>query len=111
MGNIDFKKSDIIAKQIECLKNEIQNKHLHKKFLTGLDNKKRDDDESSVWLYKGNNTPQSKGIYCYLQDRNVFFKNKGGACRYCKEKKDDLIILRHNVLCSYTKNIKSGMMR
>ena len=39
---------------------------------------------SAKWLKKGNNTPQSEGLYCYLQDRNIFFGQNKGKCNHCK---------------------------
>ena len=35
-------------------------------------------------MKKGNNTQQSEGFYCYLQDRNIFFGQNKGKCNHCK---------------------------
>ena len=35
-------------------------------------------------MKKGNITPQSEGLFCYLQDRNIFFGENKGKCNHCK---------------------------
>lgn len=48
-------------------------KCLHMKLFQAKENPHVDISGSSVWLKHGNNNPQSEGLYCYMQDRNMFF--------------------------------------
>jgi ribosomal protein L37E len=53
-------------------------------------NKNFDVTESSMWLTKGNNTPQSERFFSYVQDRNILFGEISIKCKFCKEKSYDV---------------------
>ena len=74
----------LLEVQEKNLLNKIKNKELHKKFMQALEEPQVDVKLASIWLKKGNNTPQSEGFYCYLQDRNIFFGQNKGKCNHCK---------------------------
>ena len=75
---------DLIEIQVQTLLNNIKNKEIHKKFMQAHEDHHVDVKPSAKWLKKGNNTPQSEGLYCYLQDRNIFFGQNKGKCNHCK---------------------------
>ena len=75
---------DLIEIQVQTLLNNIKNNEIHKKFMQAHEDHHVDVKPSAKWLKKGNNTPQSEGLYCYLQDRNIFFGQNKGKCNHCK---------------------------
>jgi hypothetical protein len=40
---------------------------------------------SSLWLSKGNISPQQEGMLCKLQDRNLYFGNTATKCPNCRQ--------------------------
>ncbi|XP_029655393.1 uncharacterized protein LOC115229120 [Octopus sinensis] len=40
-------------------------------------------EDSSHWLARGNNSPRSEGLFCLLQDRNLFFADHNLMCPHC----------------------------
>lgn len=59
----------------------INEKVLHKQLFTNEDGF-IDQERSSMWLIKGNMSPQQEGMWCKLQDRNVFFGTTT-ECPHC----------------------------
>lgn len=72
----------IKTKQRQRRMNRINEKTLHK-VLFENENGHIDVRQSSLWLSKGNVSPQEEGMLCKLQDRNLFWnRNK---CSHCKK--------------------------
>ncbi|TBT98436.1 hypothetical protein CWI39_2434p0010, partial [Hamiltosporidium magnivora] len=38
--------------------------------------------DSSRWLKRGNIRPRNEAVFCYIQDRNVFW-GADGVCQHC----------------------------
>jgi len=73
----------IAKKQEESRMEQIKTKRMHGLLFT-------DDDEifdrkrSSMWLSKGNISPQQEGMLCKLQDRNLYFGGSSVKCPHCR---------------------------
>jgi hypothetical protein len=76
----------LIEKQKEKLLQKINKKVLHGELFEAQKSNLNDIKTSSCWLSKGNNSPQAEGLYCYMQDRNMFFGENKGSCNHCKER-------------------------
>nr|XP_027204724.1 uncharacterized protein LOC113798392 [Dermatophagoides pteronyssinus] len=68
-------------KQKQRRMNRINEKALHK-IVFQNDDGYIDIRQSSLWLSKGNVSPQEEGMMCKLQDRNLFWKKN--KCPHCK---------------------------
>ncbi|KAI5155274.1 hypothetical protein ENBRE01_3507, partial [Enteropsectra breve] len=73
---------NIIIAQKNYLYNEIKNKKIHQKLYKIRDYSIIDIKNSSLWLTHGNNSPNTEAHLAYLQDRNVFFGERG-LCPHC----------------------------
>jgi len=73
----------IKLKHVELRLERMKEKRMHSLLFVDEDNQ-IDRVNSSMWLMKGNITPQQEGMYCKLQDRNLYF---GGAtrCPHCNK--------------------------
>ncbi|XP_029656052.1 uncharacterized protein LOC115229930 [Octopus sinensis] len=90
--NLDDNSSDMDVRklknaQIEWLLTKINSKSLHSMLFKCLKDLNVDTASSSGWLAKGNNSPRAEALYCLLQDRNLFFEEKGSNCSHCKSAK------------------------
>ncbi|KAF7670486.1 hypothetical protein TCON_2855, partial [Astathelohania contejeani] len=45
---------------------------------------------SSTWMKYGNIDPHAEGIYCYIQDRNVFWRDNALQCQHCGKTKKSI---------------------
>ncbi|KAF7676620.1 hypothetical protein TCON_2670, partial [Astathelohania contejeani] len=46
--------------------------------------------DSSTWMKYGNIDPRAEGIYCYIQDRNVFWRDDAIQCQHCGKAKKSI---------------------
>ncbi|TBU10378.1 reverse transcriptase [Hamiltosporidium tvaerminnensis] len=68
--------------QIANLYNEIKNRKLHSKLYSARNNELVSVIDSSRWLKKGSVRPRDEAVFCYIQDRNVFW-GADGMCQHC----------------------------
>ncbi|KAF9761032.1 hypothetical protein NGRA_2890 [Nosema granulosis] len=61
------------------LYSDIKGKTYHSKLFRAQEHEIANVKASSTWLQKGNNQAKSEGIYCFLQDRNVFLGQEDNA--------------------------------
>ncbi|TBU11275.1 hypothetical protein CWI38_1288p0020 [Hamiltosporidium tvaerminnensis] len=64
------------------LYNEIKNRKLHSKLYSARNNELVSVNDSSRWLKKGSVRPRDEAVFCYIQDRNVFWGAEG-MCQHC----------------------------
>jgi hypothetical protein len=75
----------IVDQQKENLKKGIEIKKLHQQIFELSKSNTTGMMETTNWLRRGNNSPKTEGLYCYIQDRNVMFGDMPVKCRFCKE--------------------------
>lgn len=75
---------DLKKMQEMVRKNRIQEKKMHGVLYKDDDNT-YDQKISSMWLKKGNITPQQEGMLTKLQDRNLYFGGTSVKCPHCKQ--------------------------
>ncbi|TBU11007.1 hypothetical protein CWI38_1433p0030, partial [Hamiltosporidium tvaerminnensis] len=68
--------------QLAKLYNEIEKRKLHSKLYNARKNELVSISDSSRWLKKGNIRPRNEAVFCYIQDRNVFW-GADGMCQHC----------------------------
>ncbi|KAF7684449.1 hypothetical protein TCON_0367 [Astathelohania contejeani] len=59
----------------------------------------------------GNTDPRAKGIYCYIQDRNVFWRDNALQCQHCGKAKKSIDHLATVVIGCLAMTIREGIMR
>ncbi|TBU12077.1 hypothetical protein CWI38_0909p0030, partial [Hamiltosporidium tvaerminnensis] len=85
-------KKSLEEAQLAKLYNEIEKRKLHSKLYNARKNELVSVSDSSRWLKRGNIRPRNKAVFCYIQDRNVFW-GADGVCQHCNQSKktvDDL---------------------
>ncbi|TBU08174.1 hypothetical protein CWI38_2296p0010, partial [Hamiltosporidium tvaerminnensis] len=70
--------------QLANLYNEIKNRKLHSKLYSARNNELVSVNDSSRWLKKGSVRPLDEAVFCYIQDRNVFWGAEG-MCQHCNQ--------------------------
>ncbi|TBU10176.1 hypothetical protein CWI38_1964p0010 [Hamiltosporidium tvaerminnensis] len=70
--------------QLANLYNEIKNRKLHSKLYSARNNELVSVNDSSRWLKKGSVRPRDEAVFCYIQDRNVFWGAEG-MCQHCNQ--------------------------
>ncbi|TBU11668.1 hypothetical protein CWI38_1091p0010, partial [Hamiltosporidium tvaerminnensis] len=68
--------------QLAKLSNEIEKRKLHSKLYNARKNELVNVSDSSRWLKRGNIRPLNEAVFCYIQDRNVFW-GADGVCQHC----------------------------
>ncbi|TBU03744.1 PIF1-like helicase, partial [Hamiltosporidium magnivora] len=68
--------------QLAKLYNEIEKRKLHSKLYNARKNELVSVSDSSRWLKRGNIRPRNEAVFCYIQDRNVFW-GADGMCQHC----------------------------
>ncbi|TBU12448.1 hypothetical protein CWI38_0753p0030, partial [Hamiltosporidium tvaerminnensis] len=73
--------------QLAKLYNEIEKRKLHSKLYNARKNELVSVSDSSRWLKRGNIRPRNEAVFCYIQDRNVFWGADGVCQRFNKSGK------------------------
>ncbi|TBU04426.1 hypothetical protein CWI36_0764p0030 [Hamiltosporidium magnivora] len=79
---LDFTKKSLKEAQLAKLYNEIEKRKLHSKLYNARKNELLSVSDSSRWLKSGNIRPLNEAVFCYIQDRNVFW-GADGVCQHC----------------------------
>ncbi|TBU17601.1 hypothetical protein CWI38_0286p0040 [Hamiltosporidium tvaerminnensis] len=66
-------KNKLDEAQLANLYNEIEKRKLHSKLYNARNNELVSVNDSSRWLKKGSVRPRNEAVFCYIQDRNVFW--------------------------------------
>ncbi|TBU13640.1 reverse transcriptase, partial [Hamiltosporidium tvaerminnensis] len=75
-------KKSLEEAQLAKLYNEIEKRKLHSKLYNARKNELVSVSDSSRWLKRGNIRPRNEAVFCYIQDRNVFW-GADGVCHHC----------------------------
>ncbi|KAK1350176.1 hypothetical protein LUQ84_001150 [Hamiltosporidium tvaerminnensis] len=75
-------KKSLEEAQLAKLYNEIEKRKLHSKLYKARKNELVSVSDSSRWLKRGNIRPRNEAVFCYIQDRNVFW-GADGVCQHC----------------------------
>ncbi|TBU09281.1 hypothetical protein CWI38_2164p0020, partial [Hamiltosporidium tvaerminnensis] len=75
-------KKSLEEAQLAKLYNEIEKRKLHSKLYNARKNELVSVSDSSRWLKRGNIRPRNEAVFCYIQDRNVFW-GADGVCQHC----------------------------
>ncbi|TBU06893.1 hypothetical protein CWI38_2489p0020 [Hamiltosporidium tvaerminnensis] len=75
-------KKSLEEAQLAKLYNEIEKRKLHSKLYNARKNVLVSVSDSSRWLKRGNIRPRNEAVFCYIQDRNVFW-GADGVCQHC----------------------------
>ncbi|TBU13641.1 hypothetical protein CWI38_0373p0010 [Hamiltosporidium tvaerminnensis] len=75
-------KKSLEEAQLAKLYNEIEKRKLHYKLYNARKNELVSVSDSSRWLKRGNIRPRNEAVFCYIQDRNVFW-GADGVCQHC----------------------------
>ncbi|TBU11070.1 reverse transcriptase, partial [Hamiltosporidium tvaerminnensis] len=75
-------KNKLDEAQLANLYNEIEKRKLHSKLYNARNNELVSVNDSSRWLKKGSVRPRDEAVFCYIQDRNVFWGAEG-VCQHC----------------------------
>ncbi|TBU20696.1 hypothetical protein CWI38_0032p0010, partial [Hamiltosporidium tvaerminnensis] len=75
-------KKSLEESQLAKLFNEIEKRKLHSKLYNARKNELVSVSDSSRWLKRGNIRPRNEAVFCYIQDRNVFW-GADGVCQHC----------------------------
>ncbi|KAK1351059.1 hypothetical protein LUQ84_000332 [Hamiltosporidium tvaerminnensis] len=67
-------KKSLEEAQLAKLYNEIEKRKLHSKLYNARKNELVNVSDSSRWLKRGNIRPRNEAVFCYIQDRNVFWE-------------------------------------
>ncbi|KAF7680920.1 hypothetical protein TCON_2461 [Astathelohania contejeani] len=73
----------LLNAQRKLLYDEINKKKFHEKLYRARSNELVSLKDSSTWIKYGNIDPRAEGIYCYIQDRNVFWRDDALQCQHC----------------------------
>ncbi|KAF7682700.1 hypothetical protein TCON_2083 [Astathelohania contejeani] len=76
--------------QRKLLYDEINKKKFHEKLYRAYSNELVSLKDSSTWMKHGNIDPRAKGIYCYIQDRNGFWRADALQCQHCGKAKKSI---------------------
>ncbi|TBU12087.1 reverse transcriptase, partial [Hamiltosporidium tvaerminnensis] len=77
-------KKSLEEAQLAKLYNEIEKRKLHSKLYKARKNELLSVSGSSRWLKKGNIRPRNEVVFCYIQNRNVFW-GADGLCQRCNK--------------------------
>ncbi|TBU11702.1 hypothetical protein CWI38_1075p0020 [Hamiltosporidium tvaerminnensis] len=75
-------KKSLKEAQLAKLYNEIEKRKLNSKLYNARKNELVSVSDSSRWLKRGNIRPRNEAVFCYIQDRNVFW-GADGVCQHC----------------------------
>ncbi|TBU12064.1 hypothetical protein CWI38_0914p0040 [Hamiltosporidium tvaerminnensis] len=75
-------KKSLEEAQLAKLYNEIEKRKLHSKLYKARKNELVSVSDSSRWLKKENIRPRDEAVFCYIQDRNVFWR-ADNVCQHC----------------------------
>ncbi|TBU00191.1 hypothetical protein CWI36_1717p0010 [Hamiltosporidium magnivora] len=75
-------KKSLEEAQLAKLYNEIEKRKLHSKLYNARKNELVSVSDSSRWLKRGNIRPRNEAVFCYIQDKNVFW-GTDGMCQHC----------------------------
>ncbi|KAF7683886.1 hypothetical protein TCON_0911 [Astathelohania contejeani] len=78
----DVSVKSVINAQRDALYGKINNKKLHEKLYRARLNEHINLKDSSTWMTHGNNNPHAEALYCYIQDRNVFWGETAPSCQH-----------------------------
>ncbi|KAF7682446.1 hypothetical protein TCON_2330 [Astathelohania contejeani] len=73
----------LLNAQRKLLYDEINKKKFHEKLYRARSNELVSLKDSSTWMKYGNIDPRAEGIHCYIQDRNVFWRDNALQCQHC----------------------------
>ncbi|KAF7683872.1 hypothetical protein TCON_0926 [Astathelohania contejeani] len=80
----------LLNAQRKLLYDEINKKKFHEKLYRARSNELVSLKDSSTWMKYGNIDPLAEGIYCYIQDRNVFWRDDALQCQHCGKAKKSI---------------------
>ncbi|KAF7682659.1 hypothetical protein TCON_2125 [Astathelohania contejeani] len=83
----DVSVKSVINAQRDSLYGKINDKKLHEKLYRARLNEHINLKDSSTWMIHGNNNPRAEALYCYIQDRNVFWRETAPSCQHCSQAK------------------------
>ncbi|TBU11092.1 hypothetical protein CWI38_1390p0010, partial [Hamiltosporidium tvaerminnensis] len=95
-------KKSLEEAQLAKLYNEIEKRKLHSKLYNARKNELVSVSDSSRWLKKGNIRPRNEAVFCYIQDRNVFW-GADSMCQHCEKSGNtvDLLATRCEKMLGY----------
>ncbi|TBU13679.1 hypothetical protein CWI38_0364p0020 [Hamiltosporidium tvaerminnensis] len=77
-------KKSLEEAQLAKLYNEIEKRKLYSKLYNARKKELVSVSDSSRWLKRGNTRPRNEAVFCYIQNRNVFW-GADGRCQHCKK--------------------------
>ncbi|KAF7684301.1 hypothetical protein TCON_0516 [Astathelohania contejeani] len=80
----------LLNAQRKLLYDEINKKKFHEKLYRARSNELVSLKDFSIWMKYWNIDPRAKGIYCYIQDRNVFWRDNALQCQHCGKAKKSI---------------------
>ncbi|TBU01692.1 hypothetical protein CWI36_1283p0010 [Hamiltosporidium magnivora] len=80
----EVNKKSVEDAQLAKLYNEIEKRKLHSKLYNARGNELVSVNDSYRWLKKGNIRLHDETVFCYIQDRNVFW-GADGLCQRCNK--------------------------
>ncbi|KAF7682930.1 hypothetical protein TCON_1858 [Astathelohania contejeani] len=83
----DVSAKSLMNAQRKLFYGKINKKKFHEKLYRARSNELVSLKDSSTWMKYGNIDPRAKGIYCYIQDRNVFWRDNALQCQHCSKAK------------------------
>ncbi|KAF7682785.1 Retrovirus-related Pol polyprotein from type-2 retrotransposable element R2DM [Astathelohania contejeani] len=83
----DVSVKSVINAQRDSLYGKINNKKLHEELYRAHLNEHINLKDSSTWMTHGNKYPRADALYCYIQDRNVFWGETAPSCQHCGQAK------------------------
>ncbi|KAF7676604.1 hypothetical protein TCON_2680, partial [Astathelohania contejeani] len=86
----DVSAMSLLNVQRKLLYDEINKKKFHEKLYRTRSNELVSLKDSSTWMKYGNIDPRADGIYCYIQDRNVFWRDDALQCQHCSKAKKSI---------------------
>ncbi|KAF7676595.1 hypothetical protein TCON_2689 [Astathelohania contejeani] len=76
--------------QRKLLYDEINKKKFHEKLYRARSNELVSLKDSSTLMKYGNIDFRAEGIYCYIQDKNVFWRDNALQCQHCSKAKKSI---------------------
>ncbi|TBU17925.1 hypothetical protein CWI38_0263p0040 [Hamiltosporidium tvaerminnensis] len=89
-------KKSLEEAQLAKLYNEIEKRKLHSKLYNARKNELVSVSDSSRWLKRGNIRPRDEAVFCYIQDRNVFWGADDHLATRCEKMLCHDYTRRHN---------------
>ncbi|KAF7684095.1 hypothetical protein TCON_0701 [Astathelohania contejeani] len=87
---IDVSAKNLLNSQHTLPYDKINKKKLHERLYRGRSNELVSLKDSSTWMKNRNNNFHTESIYCYIQDKNVFWRDDALQCQHCGKAKKSI---------------------